>query len=82
MVDETTDNEQVVLCLRWVAALNVHEEFVGLYKVHSISSDSLVAVINPRRACAARVTGCVSCTSCVCAFVCVAIPSGQCKMNI
>ena len=49
MVDETTDisnNEQVVLCLRWVDdAFNVHEEFVGLYKVHSISSDSLVAVI-------------------------------------
>ena len=46
MVDETTDIcAGIVLCLRWVAALNVHEEFVGLYKVHSISSDSLVAVI-------------------------------------
>ena len=52
MVNETTDisnNEQVVLCLQWVDdAFNVHEEFVGLYKVHSILSDSLVAVIKRR----------------------------------
>ena len=49
MVDETTDisnDEQVVLCLRWVDnTFDVHEEFVGLYKVESISSNSLVAVI-------------------------------------
>ncbi len=50
MVDETTDkanNEQVVLGLRWVDnALVAHEEFVGLYRIDSITSEVLVAVIN------------------------------------
>ena len=49
MVDETTDkanNEQVVLVFRWVDdALVAHEEFVGLYLTHSITSEALVAVI-------------------------------------
>jgi len=49
MVDETTDvsnDEQVVLCLRWVDDnFDAHEEFIGLYKVDSICSDSLVALI-------------------------------------
>lgn len=49
MVDETTNVsniEQVVLCLRWVDDnFDAHEEFIGLYKVDSICSDSLVALI-------------------------------------
>ena len=49
MVDETTDisnYEQVVICLRWVDDdFNVHEDLIGLYKVETISADSLVALI-------------------------------------
>ena len=49
MVDETTDvsnDKQVVLCLCWVDNnFDAHEEFIGLYKVDSICSDSLVALI-------------------------------------
>ncbi len=49
MVDETTNkanNEQVVLVLQWVDnALVAHEEFVGLYRIDSITSEVLVAVI-------------------------------------
>ena len=49
MIDETTDvanKEQVVLVLRWVDQdLIVHEKFVGLYVVPSISADTLVSVI-------------------------------------
>ena len=49
MVDETTDIsncEQVVVCIHWVDDdFNVHEDFIGLYQVDSICSDSLVAVI-------------------------------------
>ena len=50
MVDETTDTtnkEQVTLVLRWMDDSNfeVHEEFIGLYEVESITSDSIVSVI-------------------------------------
>lgn len=50
MIDETTDtstNEQVVVVFRWVdySSLQVHEDFVGLYVMHSISLDSLCALI-------------------------------------
>ena len=50
MIDETTDvsnHEQVVLCICWVSnqSFDVHEDFIGLYKVDKIDADSLVFVI-------------------------------------
>ena len=49
MVTETTDcsnQEQVVLVLHWVDnALVVHEDFIGLYNVSSISADTLTVAI-------------------------------------
>ena len=49
MIDETTDTsttEQVVVVFRWVDdALQVHEDFVGLFETDSISPDSLCALI-------------------------------------
>lgn len=49
MADETTDvanQEQVVICLRWVDDdFEIHEEFIGLYKVDSIAASTLVQVI-------------------------------------
>jgi len=49
MVDETTDvsnREQVVLCIRWVSKdFEVHEDFIGLYKVDQIDARTLVFVI-------------------------------------
>ena len=57
MADETTDtsnHEQVVICIRWVSKnFEVHEEFMGLYNyiyififfVKLIKADSLIAVI-------------------------------------
>ena len=49
MVDETTDcanHEQVVICLRWVDdCFDVHEDFIGVYAVENICSDTLVQVI-------------------------------------
>ena len=49
MADETTDvsnQEQLTIVLRWVDSdFSVHEEFVGLHAVPSISSDTLVSVI-------------------------------------
>ena len=49
MVDELTDSsnqEQVTLVLRWVdKMLSAHEEFIGLYLVEDIKSDTIVAVI-------------------------------------
>ena len=49
MADETTDtsnHEQVVICLRWVSNdFEVHEVFMGLYFVESIKADTLTAVI-------------------------------------
>ena len=50
MADETTDKtnkEQVALVLRWMDDSNfeVHEEFIGLYEVESITSKSIVSVV-------------------------------------
>ena len=49
MIDKTTDtstNEQVVVVFKWVdSSLQVHEDFVGLYVMRSISLDSLCALI-------------------------------------
>ena len=50
MADETTDitnKEQVTLVLRWMDDSNfeVHKEFIGLYEVESITSDSIVSVV-------------------------------------
>ena len=50
MVDETTDTsnrEQVVIVLRCVDDSNfsAHEEFIGLYSVLSIDSDTLVSIV-------------------------------------
>ena len=49
MVDDLTDSsnqEQVTLVLRWVdKMLSAHEEFIGLYLVEDIKSDTIVAVI-------------------------------------
>ena len=49
MADKMTDNsnqEQFVLCLRWVDEdLNLHEEFIGLHVVPNICADTLVACI-------------------------------------
>ena len=49
MADEVTDvsnKEQVVICLRHANQdLEVSEEFIGLYHVHSIKSDVLVACL-------------------------------------
>ena len=45
MADEVTDasnHEQFVICLRWVDQfLEVHEDFIGLYKVDNIKADFL-----------------------------------------
>lgn len=49
MIDETTDisnSEQVVLVFHWVDdAINVHEEFVGLYQFKSTDAQALVHLI-------------------------------------
>ena len=49
MVDETTDIaniEQVVICLRWVSeCLEVHEDFVDLYRVDSTEAEKIFATI-------------------------------------
>ena len=49
MADEVTDSsnqEQFVLCLRWVDEdLNPHEEFIGLHVVPNICAVALVACI-------------------------------------
>jgi len=50
MADETTDGsnrEQVVIVLRYVddSDFSVHEEFIGLYSVPSIDSDTLVSIL-------------------------------------
>ena len=49
MLDETTDisnNEQATTVMRWVSeSLEVHEGFIGLYHVPSISADTLTGVI-------------------------------------
>ena len=49
MANETTDisnQEQLVLCLRWVDdKFDVHEEFIGLYDITSTSANTVVAAI-------------------------------------
>ena len=49
MADEVADvsnKEQVVVCLRYVDSGFVpHEEFVGIYEVANIQSDTLVAIL-------------------------------------
>ena len=49
MVDECTDSsnkEQLVLCFRWVDEnLEDYEDFLGLYQIASLSSDTIVAAI-------------------------------------
>ena len=49
MADEVTDasnHEQFVICLRWVDQfLEVHEDFIGLYKVDNIKADTLRTAI-------------------------------------
>ena len=44
MADEVTDasnHEQFFICLRWVDQfLEVHEDFIGLYKVDNIKADT------------------------------------------
>ena len=50
MVGETTgisNNEQLVVCIRWVDKnLQPHEEFIGLYHVESNQSSTLVSTIH------------------------------------
>ncbi len=50
MADECTDisnHEQLAICFRWVDNdLEVHEEFVGLYQIENIFSDTIVHVLN------------------------------------
>lgn len=49
MSDECTDTsnrEQLVICIRWVdSTLEPHEEFIGMYKLHNIQADTIVAAI-------------------------------------
>lgn len=49
MADECTDvanNEQFVICIRWVDnTLTDHEDVIGLYNVGTIDSDALVATL-------------------------------------
>ena len=49
MADEVTDasnHEQFVICLRWVDQfLEVHEDFIGHYKVDNIKADTLRTAI-------------------------------------
>lgn len=49
MCDECTDSsnrEQLVICLRWVdELLNVNESFMGLYVVPNISADTIVSAV-------------------------------------
>ena len=50
MADEVTDasnREQVVVCMRWVNdELQPHEDFLGLYKVDNIQSNTIVGILN------------------------------------
>ena len=53
MVDETIDssnNEQLVLCHRWVDHnFEAHENFMGIHAVENIRSDALAAVLKDIR---------------------------------
>lgn len=50
MLDETTNisnNEQLVVCIRWVdKSLQPHEKFISLYHVESTQSSTLVSTIH------------------------------------
>ena len=49
MIDETTDisnHEQTTVVIRWISeSLDVHEDFLGLYQVPSIDSNTLTSVV-------------------------------------
>ena len=49
MVDETSDvskHKQVVICIHWVSkTFQVHEDFIGLYKIDQVYAGTLVFVI-------------------------------------
>ena len=49
MCDECCDisnREQLVVCIRWVdSKLQAHEEFIGMYTLSDIKSNTIVAVI-------------------------------------
>ena len=53
MADEATDssnNEQLALCHRWVDHnFEAHENFMGIHKVENIRSDTLVTVLKDIR---------------------------------
>ena len=41
-----SNKEQLVVCIRWVdSKLQAHEEFIGMYIVSDIKSDTIVAAI-------------------------------------
>lgn len=45
-VTDTSNKEQVIVCLRWVdAGFDAHEEFIGLHHVADITSDTIVKVL-------------------------------------
>ena len=46
-VTDTSNKEQVIVCLRWVnEKLVAHEEFIGLHHVDDIKTDTIVRVLN------------------------------------
>ena len=49
IADEYTDasnDEQLTICLRWVdEMLDVHEDFLGFYRIPNIASETVVSVI-------------------------------------
>ena len=49
MCDETTDvrnKEQAVICIRWVSkTFKVREDFMGLYELQSITSESIFKML-------------------------------------
>ena len=45
-VNDASNHEKFVICLRWVDQfLEVHEDFIGLYKVDNIKADALRTAI-------------------------------------
>ena len=43
---DTSNREQVIVCLRWIdEQFEAREEFIGLHKVYQIDSDTIVAVL-------------------------------------
>ena len=44
-VTDTSNKEQVIVCLRWVVAgFDAHEEYIGLHHVADITTDTIVRV--------------------------------------